>query len=206
MTYRKEGDKARSYGFYVGGNKAAMVPQPKIRITNVAEMIPQKLRKSRYQLYLVSQATSWNADPLYLYDEWNAYVNGATTGVELGQKSKAVFEDPTVSKTDAVLGCLEFNVYALYTCMAAKELDKTYDFKQLLEFTAWNSRRSMKVYHDGYKQEAYNWDDHEYLKFLQTSDDAAKMRAFVIETWGATWANEVFGFKEKGLPADLLRP
>lgn len=190
MTYRKEGDKARSYGFYVGNNKAVMIPQPKIRITNIAEIIPQKLRGSRYQLYLVNQATSWNADPLYIYDEWNAYVNGATTGVELIQKS--MFE---TNKTDSALACLEFNIYVLYACMATKELDSNYDFKQLFEFTAWNSNRSMKVYHESYKHDVFNWDKHEYLKFLQTSEDAKKLRVFVIENWGEIWANEVFGFK-----------
>lgn len=207
MTYRKDGDKARSYGMYVGGNKVAMIPQPKIRITNVAEVIPQSLRKSRYTLYLVTQAKAWNTDPIYLFDEWNAYVNGATTGIELGKKGKAaVFADPTCNGTDAVLGCLEFNVYAIHLCMATKDLDPTYDAKQLLEFTAWNSKRCMNIYNEGYKLEIFNWDKHEYLTFLQTHDDARKMREFVIETWGATWADEVFGFKAQGLGKDLLRP
>lgn len=197
MTYRKEGDKDRSYGFYVGNNKVAMIPQPKIRITNVAETIPKALRKMRYQLYLVDQAKSWNADPLYLFDEWNAYVNGAITGVELGKRGKAAaIENPQHTKVDSILGSLEFTVYAIYVCMTAKDLDNQYDFKQLLEFTAWNSKRCMKNYHEGYKMEFFNWDDKEYLKELQTSDEAKPMRKFVVDTWGAAFALEVFGFKE----------
>jgi hypothetical protein len=183
-----------------------MIPQPKIRITNVAEVVPQSMRLSLFQLYLVDQTKSWNTDPLYLYDEWNAYVNGAMTGVELGKRGKAAALPPGHNSTNSMLSCLEFNVYAIHLCMTAKDLDKTYDAKQLLEFTAWNSRRGMNIYKEGYKLEFFNWDKHEYLTFLQTHDDAQKMRDFVIETWGATWAEEVFGFKEKGLPKDLLRP
>lgn len=185
-TYRPQGDTARSYGFYVGNNKAVMIPQPKIRISNVAEMVPQSMRKGRYQLYLVSQAGAWNADPLYLFDEWNAYVNGAATGLEVGENGK----------TDFMFACIEFNVYAIYTCMATKSLDTTYDSKQLFEFAAWNSKRCMEIYQTGYKKEIFNWDNHKYLNELQTGNDAKAMRQFVIATWGAAWAEEVFGFKE----------
>jgi hypothetical protein len=202
MTYRKADDKARSYGQYVGGNKACMIPQPRIRITNVAEIIPQKMRKMRYQLYLVQQAASWNTDPLYLYDEWTAYVNGSTTALELAKKGglPAVTGDPNSTKTDAALSCLEFNVYALYVVKATVDLDKEYDAKQLLEFTAWNSRRSMEIYHGCMKLECLNWDNGEYLKFLQESDDALDLRRFVIKTWGPTWAKEVYGFKGELVP------
>jgi hypothetical protein len=84
ITYRKTNE----YGLYVGNNKAIMLIQPNIRISNVAEYVPNSLRKSRYQLYLVNQTGSWNADPIYLFDEWVAYVNGSEVGVEISQKGE----------------------------------------------------------------------------------------------------------------------
>jgi hypothetical protein len=169
-TYRKG---TRSYGMYVGNNKAAMIPQPNIKISDVAKKIPQSFRKVRYQLYLIDQAKEWNNDPLYVYDEWNAYVNGATTGIELN----------ILEGTDYLFSCLEFNVYSLYLCLTAKELDPSYDSKQLLEFTAWNSVRSMTLYNKG--KDVY----------LQEVQQNAELRTFVINTWGAAWAEKTFGFK-----------
>ncbi len=179
------------YCLYVLDNKVAKIKQPKITIQQVAGTIPPGLRKSRYQLYLVQQAAAWGKEPIYIWDEWVAYVNGADCGVEL-QKKKLY--DP--GKQDSVWGCLEFNVYAVYVAIAQKKLDPTYDNKRMLEFLAYNLERSMKIYNDGTKADVFNWDDHKYLQEVRTGGSASEFRRFVIETWGAPWAKEVFGFEK----------
>jgi hypothetical protein len=186
----KPGD--RSYYFmYVGHNKAAKIKQPNIQIADVAKMVPDSLKKSRFNLYLVQQRRDWNNDPIYLWDEWVAYCNGSECGIEL--VTKKIYAP---NKNDSCWGVLEFNVYATYVAMAQKKHDPTYNDKQLLEFLAWNLERGMRLYKDGQKLDVYNWDNGKYLIHLQTHADAAEFRNFIITTYGAEWAEEVFGFRK----------
>lgn len=178
--------------FYIGKNKAAKINHPRFTIKEMAPLIPNSLRKSRYKLYLIDQANRFdilNSRPLYIWDEWIAYENGAATGVELVKKG--TFK---TNRNDSCLGVLEFNVYAVYLAIAQKKLDPKYNNKQLLEFLAFGLERGMKIYKEGYELETYNWDDHEYLKHLQSNEDAAEFRKFLIETYGKEWTKEVFNF------------
>lgn len=186
------GEYQKKYCFYVGGNKVAVITQPKLKISQIADIIPEIHRKSQYQLYLINQAKSWNDYPLYLMDEWVAYTNGAKTSVELIEKG--LLKKAEANSTDEIYSVLQFNVYSLYVCMAAQKYDPNYDFKQLLEFVAWNCRNSMKVYHEGVQYKYFNWDNDEYLIELQTGIKSKDLRDFVIATYGEKWAKEVFNF------------
>jgi hypothetical protein len=110
--------------FYVLGNKAAFVVEPAMRKSDIKPHITASLRGPRYDLYLEHQ-TEWDDTPLYVFDEWNAYVNGAEVGV--GQVQAGLY---TGQWTDAVMGPLEFTAYALATAAAAKQKDPTYYAKR----------------------------------------------------------------------------
>ena len=58
------------------------VEPPAVTLGEIASAVPLRLRGTRYQLYLVSQQHDWGGDPLYVWDEWVAYDNGTTTGIE----------------------------------------------------------------------------------------------------------------------------
>ncbi len=189
-TQNPPGDRGY-YCLYPGGNKAVKIKQPNIKIADVANLVPNSLRKSRYQLYLVQQRRDWNNEPIYLWDEWVAYCNGADCGIEL--INKGMYKP---GKNDSGWSVLEFSVYATYVAIAQKKLDPSYDNKQLLEFLAWNLERSMRLYTEGQKLPDYNWDNDQYLQYLRTSADAAEFRNFLIDTYGADWANQVFGFRK----------
>jgi hypothetical protein len=79
-------------GFYCLNNKAAMILEPPTTISKVAGLVPSSLRGGVYNLYLVSQASSWNDTPLYIFDEWIAYTNGSDCRLDLGieQRSETV--------------------------------------------------------------------------------------------------------------------
>lgn len=182
-----------AYCFYHGNNKAAKINHPKFTIKEVAPLIPKSLRESRYNIYLIDQANKFsilNERPLYIWDEWVAYENGAAVGIELVKKGTY-----KPAHNNSCLGVLEFNVYSVYVAIAQKKLDPKYDNKQFLEFLAFSLERGMKIYREGYQLDTYNWDNHKYLKHLQSSDDAAEFRKFLIDTYGETWAKEVFDFK-----------
>jgi hypothetical protein len=186
--FNNTGKKAN--GFYVGGNKGAIIVEPNIMKNDANSYVPVSLRDSRYQLYLVG-STDWNDTPLYLFDEWVAYTNGTEAGVNLVKEGKwgnAGWRDSS--------GSMEFNVYALALAMAVEAKDPTYftGYAQFREFLKWNLERSMALYFESHTMTEFKWDkiDTYYAK-IQTSSDAANMRAFVKKTFGDAWAKQVMG-------------
>ncbi len=181
----------RVNAFYVLGDRAAYVVEPGIRKSAIATHVPASLRGSRYSLYITGQV-AWDDTPLYIWDEWNAYVNGAEVGVELA--SGGLW---TRGWRDAVMGPIEFNVYALATAMAVKAGDPTYfaASTQFKEFLAWNLRRSMDLFRAGRVLEDFAWDDQDvYYDKLKTSADADALRRFTRETYGDAWTLAALGF------------
>jgi len=183
--------KKKTNGFYVLNNQAVMVEEPSIRKCQVAPYVPQSLRGERYRLYILGQQ-AWDDTALYIWDEWNAYLNGGAAGVELVQNGLW-----KLGRRDAVAGVIEFVVYALATAQAVKELDPEY-FKnnlQFREFLAWNLKRSMQVFKEGSQIPEFKWEKQEkfYLAFLESSD-AEGLRNFAREAFGSSWCLEVLGF------------
>lgn len=183
--------EARVNGFYVLEDRAVQVAEPNIRKKHMIPYVPASLRGPRYQLYVVGQ-TAWDDTPLYIWDEWTAYVNGALVGVDLVERGLW-----TYGWQDAAYGPLEFTVYALAIAMAVKEKDPAYfaSNQQFREMLAFNSRRAMDVYHRGAGMAAFKYDKQEqYLASLRTGADAAALRDFTRQLFGADWTTRVFGF------------
>jgi hypothetical protein len=177
--------------FYVLGNKVAFVDEPAIRKSDIKARIPVGLRGSRYQLYLVEQ-TAWDDTPLYVLDEWNAYVNGAEVAVQQVQAGLW-----TGAWQDAVMGPLEFTVYAIATLKTVKELDAAgfASNVQLQRFTAWNIKRAMALFEQGRVMTQFTWDrQDQYAVTLRTSAEAEALRQFARDTWGAAWCQTTLGF------------
>ncbi len=81
--FNKSGKKAN--GFYVLNGQGVIVSEPKMSKARVAQHVPSVLRGSRYNLY-VAGSSAWNDRPLYIFDEWVSYNNGAAVGVDMAQK------------------------------------------------------------------------------------------------------------------------
>lgn len=151
--------------FYVGNNKAAFMPQPKMKLKQISDIIPSNLRGSRYQTYFVSQLKGWNDFPLYVFDEWVAYTNGAGVGLETPANKLNLTakhrELHTVSenRSDVMVGALEFSVYAMLTCVAIDKYDPSFlQNKQYKEFVASELKRSIDIYRKGIILPQYIWD------------------------------------------------
>jgi hypothetical protein len=175
--------------FYVGQHRAAVLAEPKLKLSQIAALVPEPLRLGRFKLYLVGQQKDWENEPLYLFDEWVAYVNGAQAGIEMAQKGLYAAD-----KNDAVFALLELNVYAIYTVLATERHDRTYNRTPLTEFLAWNLKRSMALYHAGSRLGLFNWDGHQHFRRLQTGGEAAELRRFLRRLYGERWCREVMGF------------
>jgi hypothetical protein len=189
-VYVHQGNE-RVNAFYVLGDKAAYVVEPGIRKSAIATHVPVSLRGSRFALYITGQV-AWDDTPLYIWDEWNAYVNGAEIGVDLATHGLW-----TRGWRDAVMGPIEFNVYALATAKAVQAGDPAYfaSNTQFKEFLAWNLRRSMDLFRAGRVLPDFAWDEQDmYYDQLKTSADADALRRFTRETFGADWTLAVMGF------------
>lgn len=179
----------RANGLYVLNDKGVVIVEPNIRKSAVAAHVPASLRGSRYSLYISGQ-TEWDDTPLYVWDEWNAYVNGGVVGTDLVERGlwKSGWRD-------GVNGQLEFAVYAVAVAMAVQKGDPTYlsNNEQFREFLAWNLRRTMEIYRKGSVMKDFAWKDQDaYLEKLKTSGDAETWRTFVKNFFGEPFYKEVF--------------
>lgn len=120
---------------YVGGGKACVLRQPRVRITDVAARAKQRFRN--FNLYLVQQPNDpvINSCPLYLLDEWVAATNGAYAAIQLN-----------VSDTGDRYMSLEFSHYANALLYTVAELDPSYpDLKLLEDFIRHEKDRVRKL-------------------------------------------------------------
>lgn len=66
-----------SNGAYLLNNQAFHHKEPQgLRLRDVAKAVPEELKGSGFQLYLVKQRRYWDDHPLYVIDELSAYHNG----------------------------------------------------------------------------------------------------------------------------------
>lgn len=93
--------------FYVLDGKAIILDEPDFRLTKVASTIPSSLRGDIFDTYMIKQAKTWDDCPLYTFDEWVAYQNGAACRNDLKIEDRA----------ETVRYMFEMAVYASYTLM-----------------------------------------------------------------------------------------
>jgi len=155
-------------GFYVLENRAILIKEPNITISDAAKLVPSSLRGMAYDLYMVRQK-QWNGQPLYIFDEWVAYTNGSTTRADL----------KITSRTESVQQMLEFSVYSISVAMASRTEDP-----QLKIFLKWNLARTMEVY----KLNKNLGDLSRCEQYL------IKMKPFVGNYLGEDFVKEIFNF------------
>lgn len=127
---------AGSQGFYVGGGKCCILPEPRLTLLGVAQFVPAQQRGPLYQFYLVQQPTSQqilNSMPLYVLDEWSASINGWQAALENG-----------VPDTGDAAMAKEFCRYADALVAAIRQRDPQYArLKELTYFVEWQKNRVM---------------------------------------------------------------
>jgi len=192
--FNKTGKRAN--GLYVLSDRGVIVVEPNIRKSQVAAFVPASLRGSRYSLYITGQ-TEWDDTPLYVWDEWNAYVNGGAVGTDLVKRGLWKY-----GWRDGVNGQLEFAVYAVAVAMAVQKHDPAYleGNQQFREFLAWNLRRTMSIFREGQKMKDFAWAEQDaYYEKLKTSADAETWRSFFKGFFGDAFTSEVlFGTVDGG--------
>ena len=171
--------------FYIVNTGAIDFPEPKIKKNDVAKYGPQVLRGGRYKTY-ITQAQVWNDQPLYLVDEWIAYLNGAEVAieeVETGRyKGRRYCEVP---------GVVEFSVYCTALCMAIRDLDKAYWYNENIRFKFFvieQLKRSKEIFEKGNSMRCFQGrKQHKYLETWKTSKECEQLRQFMIDELDSTW-------------------
>lgn len=175
----------RMNGFYALNGRGVLIEEPNIKMTHVVPFIPENVRSYRYDLYMVKQLGDWNDVPLYIMDEWNAYVLGGMTGVDDVQKG--VHKD---SWTDGVSGCLDFSIYSVALGMSVQKNDPNYwnANVQFKSFLRWNLGRANETYLLGSKMKEFRWEKQDQLlKEFLTSDATKGMRDFLRTEMEGVW-------------------
>lgn len=169
----------RVNAFYIGDGKCAIIKEPRTTIERVAQFVPEHLRGTRFNTYLVSQRSGWNAQPLYILDEWSAYI--ADAAVALSQASEGL---PFAKHTDAAVGQLEFLPYALAVVCAAEADDPDYmagpDGEQLRRVVAWGCRKAQEQYNQCQSVDGLKW----HCEVCISHPAAAKLRSAMEKCCG----------------------
>lgn len=178
-------------GFYALDGKGVVIEEPNLKLSTVARFVPQNLRASRYNLYLIQQPRSQpilNGSPLYLCDEWNAYILDSMCSVEDVRNGRNTMEPGT--RRNGVLAPLEFSIYSIALCMAVEKHDPDYwkNNKQFRKFIIWNLKRSQKVFEEGRNMEQFKWKAQERLLHnFRNASYASSMRDFTRKHLQGIW-------------------
>ena len=180
-------------GFYLLEGNAIVVREPHIKKSQVARYIPDTLKNmdgtKRYNTYIVGQ-TSFESNPLYIFDEWSAYTNGALEAIDQFKTKNY--------QTSAILlggGALEFMMYATSLGLAISELDPGYFkreprfiplYKYLVEKAVIQILQGGASYPKVVDQSMVN-----YFEKFKTDSSAEKLRNFVRTYIGTGWAKKV---------------
>ena len=164
--------------FYLPAGWGFVVEEPNIRKIQVADFIPPNVRGYRYNTYITG-ARAWDKQPLYIVDEWCAYINGALVGID--DVNNGRYRD---GWTDGVSGCLEFSLYGVALCMAIEKYDNKYwnENKRFKAFMKWNLKRAYNTYEVGKDYKEFKWNkQEEFLQRFRTSEETKAMRDFITE-------------------------
>lgn len=157
------GDGGRYACLYVGQGKFVRIVQPRpLRIAHVAAKVLYRGRC--FDLYLVRQRQYWDAEPLYLFDEWVCYSNGADVAT-----SRYAGFDNAYTVTQA----LEFSHY---TAVTLESVPAGYDGRPLAEFWLWNANRLEAIAARARKQGG-NWETSADAWLYEMRRAAVRIRA-----------------------------
>lgn len=123
----------KKHGVYLLGGRAIILTNPKVTIEQVARAVPRRDRGAIFSHYLVTQRRDWNSQPLYLLDEWTAYVHGAIAHDQLGLGEE---------RAETFAFAWEMERYCRTMTVVIEKLDPTYpELNRLRSFIDWNSNR-----------------------------------------------------------------
>jgi hypothetical protein len=159
-----------------------------MRKSQVVPFVPVSCRGFRFSTYISGQR-AWDDMPTYILDEWVAYANGASVGVEQVKAGNY-----TKGNCDGVSGCLEFTIYSFALAMSISKNDPNYfaQNNQFKAFMEWHAKRAMALFHEGIKMKEFQVGKQMTIfKNFTTGGDSTQLRNFIIKVWGQEFWDSV---------------
>lgn len=111
-------------------NQTWILREPKFRKRDVLRFVPEDERKEGWKMYMEGQ-TAWDSRPLYILDEYSAYINGAVVHAEYLKLGAHMDRSYSADIKSAVA----FRNYSHAVLRAVDELDPTYADRAILVAT-----------------------------------------------------------------------
>lgn len=180
---------ARANAFYILSDRACFVVEPDILKHEATPFVPQSLREFRFGTY-VSGQSAWDDTPLYLWDEWNAYINGGEAALDMADAGQ--WNDGWRDQS----GVIEFVAYGVAVAMAVSESDPAYlvstDGEQFKNMLAYLIERSLDMHRRFAAMSDFQSQTSDDLyDGLRTNSDAAAMRQFIADMYGTEFRDDV---------------
>ena len=191
-------------GFYLLNGKGIYLSN-KISMSrySIAEsgLIPQTFRNldetKRYDTYITRQEKELTSkSPLYIFDEWVAYINDASEAINLLENKKSL--SGAQGQTSIGAGAVEFTVYSTAVGLALEKQEPSYlkeepKFLALYKYLA--DVVAKKIITSSHNQ-VIDYKVKEYWNNFKTDSSAQDLRSWIIKNFGSDWSKEVFGFEK----------
>ena len=179
--------------FYLLNGKAVVLREPNVRKARVGGLIPAIFRTlgvtKRFIMYVLGQG-SWDDIPLYIFDEWVAYTNGAREAISLLKQKKGVGAEVQLGG-----GALEFLVYGAGLGAAIEQSDPSY-FQREVKFIPLFKHLSkitiLEIVNSSYWQVTDN-EMKRYWNNFKVDPSSLNLRNWIKKYCGNEWAKEVLG-------------
>ncbi len=176
-------------GFYVLNGKGVLIEEPHFKRHLVQKFVPETLRSYIWLTYFEKdESDGWQDRPLYILDEWTAYILDAKSAVEDARKAKE--NDVKITSVDAVSGCLDFSIYAIALCMAVKEHDPKYweTNIQFKSFVMYQLKEACATFKSGSEVKEFATENQsKLLKEFLTGEGAKPYRDFLNTEFEGVW-------------------
>lgn len=184
-SIRNDFYKDKVNGFYAGNGYCILIKNPKLKLRQIKNYIPDALKGYRFKLYFEDQLGDWDDTPTYHIDEWSAYIAGAECAVDDAKNN--IYHK---QKEDSVSGALEFSIYCTALCMATKDLDKEYwnDNCQMKQAINYYLIKAEKVFFEGQTMFPSEKQD-KLLYSLRNHEDAKNIRDFLAQEFGGVFVD-----------------
>jgi hypothetical protein len=143
-------------GFYCLNDRAILLKEPNFKKSQIIPFIPDEYKGNDllYKLYIMGQP-AWEDQPLYVLDEYVAYLNGTICGLELAEQGKSLG-----NQKQTVKGIVWFSKYAAALWEAVLQLDPDYEDKyRLRDFLKWLKFQTDMLVADAERYENFRYQE-----------------------------------------------
>jgi hypothetical protein len=118
--------------YVLDGRALAFKRHPRMTLGQVGADIPAAERGQLFKHYLVEQRQYWDAEPLYILDEWNSYIHGSICRRQVGWQKRGETER----------FAREMERYSRQVLASARKRDPSYpEMAQLEAAIEWQAAR-----------------------------------------------------------------